>query len=402
MATKVLISGASIAGPALAYWLDRYGFDVTIVERSGAVRGGGYPIDIRGMARTVAERMGIFEELRKSHVDTQRARFFTERGRQVAVIRPETLTGGVAGRDIEIPRGALATALVAALPPSVKFAFNDTISTLSDTGDKVSVTFASGGAHEYDLVLAADGLHSSTRALVFGPEGPFHHYIGFCFAGFSLPNDLGLAHEALMCNLPGKAMTLFAPGDSGTLHGFLTFARKDPPLGDYKDPLARRQLVADTFAGVGWHAPKLLDAMWAADDLFFDVVSQIKMPTWSQGRVALLGDAAHATSFMSGQGSSAALVGAYVLAGELATRPTHQEAFASYEALQRPFAEMNQAIVKDGQRMTAPRDRKQLFLRNLLLTLMPLLTRTGIAARAGREATVGIDLPDYEALLARA
>jgi len=399
---KVLISGASIAGPTLAYWLDKYGFDVTIVERSSEVRGGGYPIDIRGTAREVTERMGIFDELTKSHVDTQTIEFFDQTGKEVAVIRPEAITGGVEGRDIEVPRGALATALVSAMPDSVTFLFNESVKTLADTGDKVQVTFGSDRAAEYDFVFGADGLHSTTRALIFGPESQFHHYIGFCFAGFSLPNFLGLEHGVQMCNLPGKAMAVMAAGKSDTLHGLLTFARDTPPFDEYREPQALRQLVAGTFDGVGWYAPRLVEAMTTADDLFFDVVSQIKMPAWSKGRVALLGDAAHATSFMSGQGSSVALVGAYILACELAAKPTHEEAFAAYEALVRPFAAMNQSIVRDGQRMVAPRDSGQLRLRNTLLKLMPLLVKTGVAARAGRRANTGIALPDYDAVLAKA
>lgn len=397
---KILISGASIAGPTLAYWLDKYGYDVTIVERADEVRGGGYPIDIRGAAREVVERMGIFPALTRSHIDTKCAKFYTERGSLIADIRPESITGGVAGRDIEVPRGALASAILDVIPRSVNFVFQDSISSLEDDGRQVHVVFASGRRDTFDLVVGADGLHSNTRALVFGPEERFHKYFGFCFAGFSMPNFLGLSHEVLSCSLPGKTMSMICPGTSDTLHGYLVFTRAEPPFGEYRDPETRRELVAQTYKGVGWHAPRMVSAMLDADDLFFDAVSQIKMPTWSKGRIALVGDAAHATSFMSGQGSSVSLVGAYILAGELAVRARHEEAFERYEKLHRPFAVVNQELVYDGQKMTAPRDRRELLTRNAKLRMMPLLVKTGIAARAGRNANSDIVLPDYDALAA--
>lgn len=397
---KVLISGASIAGPALAYWLDRFGFEVTVVERAAEVRGGGYPIDIRGAALDVVDRMGILADLTRAHIDTRRVRFYKEGGSLIATIRPEAITGGVEGRDIEVPRGALATAILKVMPPTVDFIFEDSIASLGDDGQEVHVTFTSGRRDTFDLVVGADGLHSSTRAMVFGPEEPFANYLGFCFAGFSMPNTLGLSHEGISCSLPGKSMTMICPGDSDTLHGFFSFARESSPFEEFRDRDSRRQLVADTFRDVGWHARRMVSAMSDADDLFFDVVSQITMPTWSKGRIALIGDAAHATSFFSGQGSSVSLVGAYILAGELAARADHEEAFRRYETLQRPFAVVNQALAGDGQKMTVPRSRRELLTRNALLRMMPLLVKTGIAAKSGREANTDIDLPDYDALVA--
>ncbi|WP_399894620.1 FAD-dependent monooxygenase [Streptomyces sp. BBFR51] len=396
-ARRVLISGASIAGPALAHWLDRYGFEVTVVEKAAAVRGGGYAIDIRGTAREAVDRMGLLPRLSKAHVDSRRITFVGAAGETVGTLQPEQLTGGEAGLDLEVRRGDLADALYTPLRDRVEFLFNDSIATLDDTGDAVHVVFDSGIRRTFDLVVGADGLHSNTRRLVFGPEEPFHLYLGYVFAGFTLPNEFGLAHEAAIWNDPGRSAVLYAHEPSDRVHGFLTFTRDTPPLDAFRDPRAQRDLVAARFPEQVWHVPRLVEGMREADDLFFDVVSQIHMRTWSHGRVVLAGDAAHATSFISGQGSSVALVGAYVLAGELATHADHTEAFAAYERRIRPFAERNQALATSGGPAVTPATREDLEARNALLrdpeaAAGALVTESALEGRAAHSA---MELPDY-------
>ncbi|MFC8570079.1 FAD-dependent monooxygenase [Streptomyces sp. NPDC057245] len=394
---RVLISGASIAGPALAYWLDRYGFEVTVVEKASAVRGGGYPIDIRGTAREVVDRMGMLPALRKAHVDTRQITFLGAAGDTVGTLQPEQLTGGVAGLDLEVPRGDLADALYAPLRGRVEFLFDDSIATLDDVGDAVHVVFDSGVRRTFDLVVGADGLHSNTRRLVFGPEERFHHYLGRVFAGFTLPNEFGLAHEAVIWNEPGRGAILYAYEATDRVHGFLTFTRDTPPIEAFRDPRAQCDLVEERFPERVWQLPRLVEGARRAEDLFFDVVSQIRMPAWSHGRVVLAGDAAHATSFLSGQGSSVALVGAYVLAGELAAHADHAEAFAAYERLMRPFAERNQALAGDGGTVVIPTTREDLEARNAMLRDPAAVARTMATegAREGRAAHSALDLPDY-------
>ncbi|MER5887485.1 FAD-dependent monooxygenase [Streptomyces sp. NPDC001941] len=399
-ARRVLISGASIAGPALAYWLDRYGFDVTVVEKAAAVRGGGYAIDIRGTAREVVDRMGLAPRLRAAHVDTRRVTFLDTAGRTVGSLRPEQMTGGEAGLDLEVRRGDLADALQEPLRGRVEFLFEDSIAALDDDGDAVHVVFDSGTRRTFDLVIGADGLHSHTRRLTLGPEEPFHHYLGHVFAGFTLPNEFGLAHEGVIWNDVGRSAVLYAHEPSDRIHGFLTFTRDVPPLDAFRDPEAQRELVAARFPEQVWHVPRLVAAMGDADDLFFDVVSQIHLPAWSHGRVAFAGDAAHATSFLSGQGSSVALVGAYVLAGELAAHTNHAEAFTAYERRIRPFAERNQALATGGGTVVTPTTREQLDARNALLrdpgALEKELATSG--AEAGRDAHSDLLLPEYASL----
>ncbi|GLY84491.1 FAD-dependent monooxygenase [Actinoallomurus iriomotensis] len=386
----VLVSGASIAGPALAYWLNRYGFDVTVVEKAGALRGGGYPIDIRGTALEVVRRMGLVPRLKDAHVDSQKITFLDADGDLITSVRPEVLVGGVEGRDLEVRRGDLAEILYDAVRGEVEFLFNDSIATLDDHEGGVDVTFRGGTRRTFDLVVGADGLHSHTRGLVFGPEERFHHYLGYCFAGFTMHNDFGLSHEAVLWNVPGRAAALYAVGDGDELFGFLNFTRPDPPFHAFRDPDAQRELVASVFADDGWRLPRLTAAMRTADDLFFDVVSQIRMPRWSAGRVALVGDAAYAPSFLSGQGSSIALVGAYVLAGELATRTGHTEAFAAYEDGVRPFVEMNQALVGRGDATMFPGSTEALEQRNEALRGL-----TSLPAETGRPEYSALTLPDF-------
>ncbi|MFE4482951.1 FAD-dependent monooxygenase, partial [Kitasatospora sp. NPDC056789] len=247
------------------------------------------------------------------------------------------------------------------------------------------------------LVVGADGLHSNTRRLVLGPEEAFHRYLGHVFAGFTLPNEFGLVREAVVWNDVGRGAVLNAHEPADRLHGFLTFTRDDPPFEAFRDPRAQRELVAARFPERVWHLPRLVAAMRDAEDLFFDVVSQIHLPSWSRGRVVLAGDAAHATSFLSGQGSSLALVGAYVLAGELAARSDHTAAFAAYERRMRPFAERNQALATGGGTSVAPRTREQLEARNTVVR-DPESAASELAtpsARAARAAHSDLRLPDY-------
>jgi 2-polyprenyl-6-methoxyphenol hydroxylase-like FAD-dependent oxidoreductase len=388
---KVLVSGASIAGPALAYWLQRYGFEVTVVEKASTVRGGGYPIDVRGTALDVIDRMGKLPQLRAAHIDTRKISFIGADGAALGSIKPEALTGGVEGRDVEVARGDLADVLHGAVRDEAEFLFEDSIATLQDHEGGVDVTFRGGAQRTFDLVVGADGLHSHTRSLVLGPEEQYHRYLGYCFAGFTMPNHFGLSHEGRVWNVPGKAAALYASGDSEQVHAFLIFTRPEPPFEAFRNPDAQRDLVASVFAGEQWEIPRMVAAMRAADDLFFDVASQIHMPTWSQGRVVLVGDAAHAPSFFSGQGSSIALVGAYVLAGELATRPDHHSAFAAYERGTRGFVELNQALALNGVAGLAPRTAEELALRNAALHASSPLP----SGDEGRAANSAFTLPAY-------
>jgi 2-polyprenyl-6-methoxyphenol hydroxylase-like FAD-dependent oxidoreductase len=394
---SVLISGASIAGPALAYWLDRYGFDVTVVERADAIRSGGYPIDVRGTAIDVVERMGVLSQLRAAHVDTRKLRFVDADGSPIATITPENLAGGVTDRHVELPRGELTSVLYnLTRDREVRYRFNDSIDALHDDGAGVDVRFKSGAEQRFDIVIGADGMHSNTRAMVFGPEAPFNRYLGFCFNLFSLPNDAGLSHEAVIYAEPGRVAGVYAVGDSHTLQAFLNFAIDEPPFHSNTHVDKQRQRTTEIFSHSGSISRRLVEAMQRADDLFFDTVSQIHMPRWSSGRVALVGDAAHAPSFLSGQGSSLALVGAYVLAGELAAHADPVDAFASYERIARPFMEANQAVAsRKGGTLLMPRTQEELDARNATLAAMQTSGKAPSYSEHSRQVHNSLELPDY-------
>ncbi|MBE1878192.1 FAD-dependent monooxygenase [Myceligenerans pegani] len=387
--TTVLVSGASVAGLTLASWLRRYGFTVTVVEKSAAPRTGGYPIDVRGTAVEVARRTGILPRLHKAHIESRRMTFLDAGGAAVAVLSPQVVAGGVEERDVELPRGTLTGILYETVRDEAEFVFDDSVEGLAERDGGVDVTFRSGTRRSFDLVIGADGLHSRTRELVFGPEQRFHRYLGYCFAIFTMPDRWGLSREVVMWNAPGRAAALYAVGDRDDLHGFLTVAHPEPPLPVRRDPVAMRELVTAAFAGDGWEIPAVLDAMRDASDGFLDTVSQIRMPRWSAGRVALVGDAAFAPSFLTGQGTSLALVGAYMLARSLAVHDDHATAFAAYERDVRRFVELNQALVGQGDAALFPATAEALERRNQRLR--------GLATappRAGRPAHTALALPD--------
>jgi 2-polyprenyl-6-methoxyphenol hydroxylase-like FAD-dependent oxidoreductase len=394
---SVLISGASIAGPALAYWLDRYGFDVTVVERAPSVRVGGYPIDIRGTAIEVIKRMGLLRQVEAAHIASRTITFVDAVGHTVGTLPIYDLTGNEAGQDVELPRGTL-TGLLYGLTRerAVRYRFADSIERLEDDGAGVDVRFRSGERQRYDIVIGADGLHSNTRRLVFGPEEQFNHYLGSTFNLFSMPNDRGLSHGGIIYAEPGRAAGVLAVRDNPELFAMLIFATETAQSAARIDAAEEMRRTTAAFADGGWEVPRLLEAMRHADDLFFDTVSQIRMPCWSKGRVALTGDAAFAPSFRSGQGTSIALVGAYVLAGELAAHHDPVQAFAACERMVRPFVEANQALAtREAGSLLLPRTQEQLEARNRMLASLRHVDPAQALSGQAREVHSSLRLPDY-------
>lgn len=391
MPGTVLVSGAGIAGPTLAYWLHRHGFRVTVVERAAAVRSGGYPIDLRGVALDVVERMGLLDEVRAARTGTRRITFLDRRGRAVAHFEPEALAGTAADRAVELARGDLTTLLYERTRADVEYVFDDSIAAIDQQPDGVRVRFARGAERTVDLVVGADGLHSTVRRLVFGASEQFVENLGYHYAAFSVPDRGGLRREAVIRNTPARMAALYAVGDHPGATALLAFA--GPPVAvDHRDVEGQRRLVAETFAGEGWEVPWLLERMREAEDFYFDGVSRVRMSAWSEHRVALLGDAAHAPSLLSGQGSSLAVVGAYLLASELATGDP-AVALPAWERALRPFVERNQRLAAGGGSTLIPATRAGVLKRNLALRLMPLLVRFGAADHSTADAAEGITLP---------
>jgi len=368
---NVLISGASAAGPSLAYWLHRYGFNPTVVERAPALRTGGYAIDLRGAAVHVAERMGILAEARKASTDLREVLFVDSKRETVATMDANFGAGPGKAGDVELLRDDLAQILYAATKDSINYIFGDSIASLSQHDHGVEVTFEHGAPRTFDLVVGADGAHSNVRRLSFGEESQFSHYLGQHVAIFTIPNYLNLDRLWMMHYVPKKMGAIMQYGSGKHTRALLMFS--SPKLEyDYRDVEQQKNIVRKVFADEpGWEFPRLLEEMRGASDFYFDDVSQIRMNHWSTGRVALVGDAACGPTLITGQGTSMAVVGAYVLAGELASAGSdYGTAFTRYEQECRSYMEQNQQIALKAREVRLPDSWEQIEQQNELLRAM--------------------------------
>ncbi|MFE3461918.1 FAD-dependent monooxygenase [Nocardiopsis aegyptia] len=386
----VLVSGAGIAGPALAYWLHHHGISATVVERAPAVRAGGYAIDVRGVALDVAERMGVLDNIRGAATGTTSVGFVDRRGR--VRVRLPTTALAPDGRSDELQRGDLIRLLVDRTTDRTEYVFGDRVTGLDQGPDGVLATFEHAAPRTFDLVVCADGLHSSTRALALGPEEPLRRFLHAYISIFSVPDDMGLSAEALLFNTPGRLAGLtHSPRVPGAKAILALTRRPDSGIDRAGEDEQRRALRA-AFTGQGWITDRLLDAMDDAPDFYFDSVTQIRMDRWSAGRVTTLGDAAYAPSPMSGQGTSLAMVGAYVLAQELGRRDDHTGALAAYETRMRPFVRANQDIAGSGMAFLVPRTRLGIAARDALVRATPVLSRLGSLESRIARAAEALDL----------
>ncbi|WP_454195774.1 FAD-dependent monooxygenase [Nocardia sp. Marseille-Q1738] len=379
---RILISGASIAGPTLAYWLVRHGFRPAVVERSPALRPGGNGVDIRGAAVHIADRMGLLSRLREQATDIRELTFVNAAGRRVAGMSTRAFN---AEGDIEIMRGDLAQVLYEATADDVEFTFGDSIAAISQRRDAVEVTFDSGAEAEFDLVIGADGLHSRTRNLAITPEADAVHHLGLYFATARADAELGRPRAVDLYNTPGKAAGVYRSGAHDTATAFFAFREARVLDVDYRDQNAQKSLLRDYFDGAGWRVSTLLDQAAADDGFYFDAVSQVRIPAWSSGRVALVGDAGYCATPLSGAGAALAIEGAHLLATELAAAEgDHRIAFRRYEERLRPRVSRAQRSVRAGRAMLIPATSGQIWLRNQLTRLMVL---QALAARVFRPTT---------------
>ena len=324
-AAEVLISGAGIAGTVLAYWLARGGLRPTVIERSPQIRRGGNAVDLRGPAVDVVAGMGVLAELRGHATGLAEFHRISPSGQRLVTMAPEIIGG-----DIEVLRTELNAVLFAAAQDGVTYRFGDSIAALEDIDQGVAVTFDSGLRREFDIVIGADGLHSQTRALAFGPEGEYVQHLGCYQAHFTMDNILGLEHSGLLLNQPDRTVGCYSVHQDREIVVGLFF--NSPPVDyDRTDIAAQRDWVRTAFADMGWRTADLLDAMDSADDFYFDSIAQVAAVPPYRGRIALVGDAAYSPSLLSGMGATLAIVGATVLAEELVSSADDYEcAFGGY------------------------------------------------------------------------
>ncbi len=385
--TRILISGAGVAGPALAYWLGHCGADVTVVEAAPALRPSGFAVDFRGPTHLkVLTKMGLLDELRRIQTHGGAMSCVDEHGREIFRLPAE-----FAGGDIEVYRRDLSGVLYEHSAGRAEYLFGDAITSLAQTDDAVHVDFARSASRTVDLVVGADGLHSGVRRLALGAESQFVRHLGFYLAGWDLPNDLDAGATPQQYNVPGRMASIRADvrhPDRAT--AFVVFA--SPLLNcDWHDVEQHKELIVDTFTGLRWHVPHLLDALHDAQDVYFDSISRVTVPRWSTGRVVLLGDAAWGVT-LGGMGVGTGIVGAYVLAGELAAaRGDHRTALTAYENRMRGYAARWQRSANPGQ-FLAPRTAARLWMRNRMFKTR-LIQRLLVSST--KSLATDVDLPDY-------
>lgn len=385
---KVAISGAGVAGTALAYWLHRTGHTPTLIEQAPAFRTGGYMIDFWGVGYRVAKKMGIEDQLLDAGYEIQQLRSVDSDGKVKAELPVEAIRNLIGHDFTSLPRGDLAATVYRTVADKVETVFGDTITAVDDHGDGVRLTFGNAEPREFDLLIGADGLHSNVRRLAFGTGPEVERYLGCkvaaCVVDGYRPRD-ELVY--LTYNTLGRQAGRVALREDRTLFLFIFRAERTDAGVQPKDELRKQ------FGGAGWECPQMLDALDEADDLYFDVVSQIKMDHWSRGRVGLIGDAAGCISLLGGEGTGLAITEAYVLAGELERAGgDHREAFEAYEALMHPFVASKQAGAARFVGFFATRTKFGLWLRNIVMRAMNVGPVLRLVAGDIRD---DLELPQY-------
>lgn len=388
----VLISGAGVAGPCLAWWLARAGHRPTLVEHASAPLRGGYIIDFWGKGYDLAERMGLMPRLEEVGYHVREVRMVDAGGRRRGGFSNAVFGRLTGNRFISLPRSELALALLDAARPDTELILGDSIAALTADGHGVDVRFQHGAERRFDIVVGADGIHSRVRELAFETQERFEVELGYGFAAYTVPD---YAHRQadvyFMYNEPGLQVGRFSQRDGSVLALLIWSAERGEQVPH--QTAARHEWLRRRFAGAGWEVPELLAGLDASDDLYIDRVSQIRMDRWHRGRVALVGDAAYAPSFLAGQGSALAMIGAYVMAGQIAQASSVESALAAYEARLRPFLQGKQDAARRFASSFVPATRFGIGFRNLVTNLMRI---DWIADRAvGRDLRDQITLPTY-------
>lgn len=390
---RIVINGIGVAGPALAFWLNKAGHDVLLVEEAPQLRTAGYIIDFWGIGYDIAERMGVIDAIRAIGYQVREVRLVDRHGRKRGGMDVDVFDRLTHDRFTSVRRSDISATIFHALEGKVETIFGDSVAGMAESGSSVRVRFDHAAEREVDLVIGADGLHSRVRELAFGPESDFETSLGYHVAAFEAvgyrPRDelVFVSHT-----LPGRQISRFSMRDDRTLFLFIF---RDELMGS--EPGTPKARLRHVFSGVGWEWPRIEAELERASDIYFDSVSQIRMSRWTKGRVALVGDAAACVSLMAGEGTGLAIAEAYVLAGELNTCGGDvSAAFARYEARLMSFVRKKQAAAAKFASSFAPRTSAGIFFRNQVTRLMgvPFIAELVI----GRSLRDDIVLPHYTQL----
>jgi len=362
---KILVSGASIAGLTLVYWLKQYRFEVTVLERASELRLGGQNIDVKGAAWEIVKKMGLEQKIREANTTEVGIRFVNTRNKTVAEFAKDDAMSMT--QELEILRGDLVSILYEQVKDSTKFYFCDHIEALTESSVGVDVQFKSGLTNNFDLVVIAEGIGSRTRQLLFGNQVQFK-YLGVYTAYFTAPRAPTDNEWARWCNASEGIVFLIRPDNYGTTRASINF--RSPEQGYEKLPVAeQKQLLIDKIKHVAWETPRLIEAIKQSDDFYLERLSQVKAPHWHKGRVAMIGDAAYSVTPIAGKGTDLAIAGAYLLAGELLENDNYQTAFKAYEEQLRPYVNKVQKLPPGVPRLVYPKSKTGVAILNFFFSL---------------------------------
>jgi 2-polyprenyl-6-methoxyphenol hydroxylase-like FAD-dependent oxidoreductase len=391
---SVLISGAGIAGPALAYWLLQRGFEPTLIERAPHFREGGYMIDFWGVGYEVADRMKLIQPLRDLGYLIDQVRFVDERNRTRSEFDAGALRRTLADRFFSLPRGDLAKTIFNTVTGEMETIFGDSVVRTHEDAAGIDVEFEHREPSRFDLLVGCDGLHSRIREIAWGSESEFEKYLGYYCASFTT-SDFPYRDEQTYTSYaePGRQISRYALRGGRT--AFLLILAREKLFAAHADLSARKAILCDVFKELRWsEIPEILGRLETCDDLYFDSVSQIRMPQWSRGRVGLVGDAAYCPSLLAGEGAGFAMAGGYLLAGELQrANGDHTVAYRAYEKRFRPFLERKQQLAAQFASGFTPKTRLGLLLRDFVLRLSSIPPIGGWLMR--RFVTDQLELPNF-------